>query len=59
MKTREKQICVSCLEEFIGKEVYWINKMGYQVLHCMMCIEKKGIEKYEPYSKPRKRKTKE
>jgi len=59
MKKRENQICMSCLGEFPDKDIYWINRINCQVLHCLDCIEKKGIEKYIPYSKPRKRKTKD
>ena len=60
-KTRNKiQTCLSCLGDFDEKEVYWVTtNNGYQILHCMKCIDKKGITDYKPYSKPRKKKTKE
>jgi hypothetical protein len=61
----EKQICMSCIGEFSPKEVYWIVRTvngrpenSYKALHCLNCIEEKGIEEYEPYIKPRKTKTK-
>jgi len=59
MKKREKQICMSCLCEFDDKDFYWVTKIDHQVLHCTECLKNSGIEKYVPYSKPRKRKTKE
>lgn len=59
MKKREKQICMSCLDDFDGKEIYWVTKGNHQVLNCSNCMEKNGVVEYIPYVKPRKKKTKE
>lgn len=57
MKT--ENICISCLGDFKDKDIYWVRKQDMYVLYCMDCIKKLGIENYNPYSKPKKRKVKE
>lgn len=56
VKKKEKQICWSCIEDFDDKELYWVKREKFQVLHCLNCLEKNGVEKYTPYCKPRKKK---
>lgn len=58
MKKKEKHICMSCLGEFDDKEVYWVYRTTYSVLHCENCLKENNVEKYIPYLKPRKPRTK-
>jgi len=49
VKKKEKQICMKCLNDFSGKDVYWVLKKDHLVLHCMNCIKLYGIKEYKPY----------
>ena len=59
-KINNCNICLNCLNEFIDKEIYWVaaNFGVMSVMHCMSCIEEKGITEYKPYLKPRKKREK-
>jgi len=55
-KIKQKQICITCLNEFDDNEVYWSlkNNLCY-LLYCMKCVNKNDITDYTPYSVKKKK----
>lgn len=55
-KTKPNLICSHCIGEFDVKEmnVAMVPNREYSTVYCSNCIKELGIEKFEPYVKPRK-----
>lgn len=57
--TSNKHICSNCIEEFDPKNIFTaqVPDRDYSTDYCEKCLKELGIKEFEPYLKPRVKKT--